>query len=226
MSARTTATQIVANIATVAAPVTANAIDVWEQIVLGFGSQGVGTVGMYITTLAPSNVLYFNGGAVSRTAYANLWTWVQAHTEVYDATGANKTQFGPGDGSTTFSLPDFRGLGLRVSGTHATLAMSNGTLYAGGALLSSMLDQMQGSQLGADHDVTGARNLFAIAGPRDYDATGGSPDPNHALIQISTTYQGSVNMLKGMADGTNGTPRTGAENRMATVSINIGINYA
>ena len=56
---------------------------------------------------AAAGWLYANGQSVSRTTYAALWTRVQAGNNLA-ATQAGKThgQYGPGDGSTTFTLPN------------------------------------------------------------------------------------------------------------------------
>lgn len=56
----------------------------------------------------PAGWLRENGQAVSRTTYAALWAFAQASGNLA-ATEAAKTpaQFGPGDGSTTFTLPNF-----------------------------------------------------------------------------------------------------------------------
>lgn len=56
----------------------------------------VGEVKMYAGSSAPSGFLLCNGAAVSRTTYAALF-------------GVINTTYGPGDGSTTFNLPDLRG---------------------------------------------------------------------------------------------------------------------
>lgn len=51
-------------------------------------------------SVAPSGYLHCNGAAISRTAYADLFT-------------AIGTTFGAGDGSKTFNIPDLRGEFLR-----------------------------------------------------------------------------------------------------------------
>jgi microcystin-dependent protein len=55
-----------------------------------------GEIKMFAGISAPTNWLFCNGSAISRTTYANLFAVVG-------------TTFGAGDGSTTFNLPDFRG---------------------------------------------------------------------------------------------------------------------
>lgn len=56
----------------------------------------IGTVLPYAATSVPANWLLCAGQAVSRTAYADLFTLIG-------------TTYGSGDGSTTFNLPDLRG---------------------------------------------------------------------------------------------------------------------
>jgi microcystin-dependent protein len=64
------------------------------------GSIPAGFIGAFGGETAPQGWLKCNGAAISRTAYAAL----------FEAIG---TAFGEGDGSTTFLLPDTRGVVLR-----------------------------------------------------------------------------------------------------------------
>ena len=57
-----------------------------------------------LMSVAKPNTLICNGQAVSRATYAALWAWVQLNGLV-----GSGLPFGAGDGSTTFTLPDFRG---------------------------------------------------------------------------------------------------------------------
>lgn len=77
-----------------------------------------GPVGEIIATgslTPPSGFLYCNGNAVSRTTYAALFA-------------AIGTTFGSGDGSTTFNVPDLRGIFMRGAGGPQNI---NGTNYSG-----------------------------------------------------------------------------------------------
>nr|WP_207197003.1 phage tail protein [Pseudomonas sp. TH08] len=56
-----------------------------------------GMVAAFAISWAPAGWLKCNGAAVSRTTYARLFSWLG-------------TLYGAGDGSTTFNLPDMRGL--------------------------------------------------------------------------------------------------------------------
>jgi microcystin-dependent protein len=79
-------------------------------------SVPAGTGALWFTTVAPTGWLLLQGSAISRTTYAdlfNLWT----------------TQFGVGDGSTTFNLPNLIGrtpAGLDTAGTRLSSFTSLG----------------------------------------------------------------------------------------------------
>ncbi|WP_434361062.1 tail fiber protein [Parasalinivibrio latis] len=63
-------------------------------------SSPVGTVIAFAANTPPGGFIECNGAALSRSAYAELFTTIS-------------TAFGAGDGTTTFNLPDFRGEFLR-----------------------------------------------------------------------------------------------------------------
>jgi microcystin-dependent protein len=77
--------------------------------------QPAGVIQMYAGSTAPTNWLLCDGSAVSRTTYANL----------FSAIGTN---YGTGDGSTTFNLPNLTNrmpIG-KGSGSFATLNNTGG----------------------------------------------------------------------------------------------------
>ena len=77
----------------------------------------VGEIKMWGTVSAPTGYLLCDGSAVSRTTYSALFAVVG-------------TTFGVGDGSTTFTLPDYRGrTPIGVSGSYA-LASTGGSADA------------------------------------------------------------------------------------------------
>lgn len=76
-----------------------------------------GGLTMWPTSSAPSGWLLCNGATVSRTTYATLF-------------GVIGTTFGAGDGSTTFTLPDYRSrMPIGASGSYA-LASTGGSADA------------------------------------------------------------------------------------------------
>lgn len=76
---------------------------------------------------APDGTVKANGALLSRTTYAALWAFAQASGNLAASDAAwtgNPGKFSPGDGSTTFRIPDLRGLVVRGhhdgSGTYET----------------------------------------------------------------------------------------------------------
>ena len=71
----------------------------WIKAVAG-GHGNIGEIFWWPTEMPPNDALYCNGGAISRVDYADLFSVIG-------------TNFGAGDGSTTFNLPDMRGQFVR-----------------------------------------------------------------------------------------------------------------
>lgn len=152
----------------------------------------VGTVIHTARTTAPGGYLACDGSAVSRTTYADLFS-------------AIGTTFGSGDGSTTFNVPDMRGLFVRGAGAHGTLTKAAGGAFDGGSVGSTSNDKMQGHYHSASGQqaTTGLTNTFGLGS--------GSP--------------GSPATLGAITDGTNGTPRTGNETKPASMSLLYCIKF-
>jgi microcystin-dependent protein len=70
----------------------------------------VGSIHWFPSVNCPSNFLKLNGALVSRVTFAALWNFAQSSGNLRNEGRDGNGQFGIGDGSTTFSLPDFRGL--------------------------------------------------------------------------------------------------------------------
>ena len=144
--------------------------------IAGLGSSsGVPTgaiIGFPVAT-APAGYIKANGDNVSRTTYAALFA-------VYGTT------YGAGDGTTTFTLPDYRGEFPRW--------FDDGRgVDTGRVITAAQLDQLQG------HGHTAA------------SLSGGSQVPSYgAGAPVSTGAQAP---LAPIADGAYGTPRVGSETR-------------
>jgi len=160
-----------------------------------------GMIQMCGKSTAPSGYLLCNGVAVSRTTYADLFT-------------AIGTTFGVGDGSTTFNLPDFRGIFPRGAGTNETLGS------VGGSVGDYQLDAFQGHKhrqggwignLGVNYVITPWGSYV----PSSYPANEPSTNSSEGVEVLPYTSPASYN------DGTNGTPRTSTETRPANLSINF-----
>jgi microcystin-dependent protein len=73
-----------------------------------------GAVQFFAGSAAPTGWLKANGATISRTTYPFLWAYAQASGNLAASEGAKAAgQFGPGNGTSTFSLPDYRGEFLR-----------------------------------------------------------------------------------------------------------------
>ena len=149
-----------------------------------------GAIIAFGSTVAPSGYLLCDGAAVSRTTYADLFA-------------AISTTWGVGDGSTTFNLPDGRGGVLRGTGTGSV----NGRDKVGPAVGAKQEDQMQGHW----HDAIDIPN----------NGTGASYGNNAYLMAslVNATVSAPTVSKDAESDGTNGTPRTGAESRAYSIGV-------
>lgn len=78
-------------------------------------SGGLASVGEIIEIsglVPPDGTMVGDGSTLLRTDFPALWEWVATVSGNLAATQAAKQagQYGPGDGATTFSIPDYRGL--------------------------------------------------------------------------------------------------------------------
>jgi microcystin-dependent protein len=158
----------------------------------GIVSGGVpaGAILPFAMNSAPAGWLAADGTAVSRTDYAALFT-------------AIGTTYGAGDGSTTFALPDLRGIFVRGSGEQTI----SGTTY-NKTFAAKEGDAFQGHW----HELTNSTNVLRFAGG---SALGGNPQ--------CLTY--SLEVKNPTSDGTNGTPRTASETRPANIALLYCIKF-
>lgn len=119
-----------------------------------------GAVMPFAMNSAPTGWLEANGATVSRTDYAALFS-------------AIGTTFGAGDGSTTFKLPDLRGIFVRGSGTN-----TNGTAAAFGVYQEDTFKAH-------NHPASGT------VGVQVFNGTGNFPDNNKTVASGGSTGLGS-----------------------------------
>ena len=96
------------------------------------GRQAVptGAVSPFAMSTAPDGWIQCDGSDLSRTTYDDLFA-------------AIGETWGAGDGSTTFAIPDLRGLALEGTGAHGSATKSDGTAYSGATIGSVKNDRMQ-----------------------------------------------------------------------------------
>jgi microcystin-dependent protein len=173
-------------------------INAHQDIVLQTGSI-FGNAG----SSAPSGYLLCDGSAVNRTTYARLFT-------------AIGTNYGAGDGNTTFNIPDGRGGVLRGAGT------------------SSGYTQNVTVTLGAKLDDAGQNHKHADSGHYHYLNDGGTAtgdslsnvdtapaneETNGVRVSLGYANIGGPTVLD------SGTPRVSTETRVKSIGVNFFIKF-
>jgi microcystin-dependent protein len=160
------------------------------QLVNNIGTVPVGSIFAFGGNASPAGYMICNGAAVDRATFF----------ELYNVIG---TVFGPGNGTTTFNIPDFRGMYLRGVGTYGGSTLkATGAAYAGPAMGAVDADRLQGHFHAAPDNI-----LTTAAGAGAAGGALGAPD--------ATAIAGPI------TDGVNGTPRTSSE----TSPVSAGVNY-
>lgn len=154
-----------------------------------------GMISMYGAATAPTGYLLCDGTAVSRTTYAALFAVIS-------------TTYGTGDGSTTFNVPNLKGVFPRGSGSQTISGIS----YSG-TLGTTQGDQFQGHF----HDNVSSNNGFL----RDATGQGGGNVGGTQITSVTGVNAPLIVATAPVTDGTNGTPRTGSETRPANVCVNF-----
>ena len=153
----------------------------------------------------PTGWMLCDGSAVSRSEYANL----------YDAIGVC---WGVGDGSTTFNLPDLRGIFLRgVSGNSGNDADANSRIVLNnyGGNTGNQVGSYQGDAI---RNITGA-----FSGTTKYGVSG-------AFTQTATSYNSAWDSNVGFnhrntSFDTSRVVPVGSDNRPKNAYVNYIIKY-
>jgi len=143
-------------------------------------------------------------------------TQSEVHTLRYTPYGVNS--------SSEFLVVDLRGAGIIGVGENGQYLMADGNPYTGNRLGIGELDAMQGWQLGASADDTGARDYYGKAGLRDY-YNGAVVSAGSAEMRVDTTAQGGSNMLKAVNDGTRGDIRSNFKTTQFNLPSQLIIKY-
>lgn len=185
--------------------------------VMGEGSTSwlevipVGSVVMYAGTTAPEGYLICDGSVVSRTTYADLNAFYSV----------NAYPFGNGDGSTTFTLPNFSsrmpiGAGSGSGLTARTFAQTGG--FEGHTISASNLALHEHTLGGHTHDgTTGNQNAS-----HSHSSTGtsntGAPSHAHNMESGHTGH-----FFGGRTDAGTGTARNSNNNGFSGSAANQNI---
>ena len=117
-----------------------------------------GTILDYTANSAPDGYIMANGAELSRTTFAKLYGWALANNLIIDQASIPTTAhgfYGSGDGSTTFTIPDLRGVHKRGS----DLASNRGGVSLGGYLadgLPNITGYINGANASTNRTVNGA----------------------------------------------------------------------
>lgn len=153
-----------------------------------------GVVMPFTGASSPTGFLLCDGASYLTATYPNLFA-VTSYT--YGGSGGN------------FNVPDYRGMFLRGTGTHGTLAKAAGGNFSGPSLGGSQLDQGQGHY--HNYIIDGGTGTAVVTG----NALGIYSQPSGTGISAG----GSISIQSPITDGTNGTPRTGNETRPASWGV-------
>ena len=152
-----------------------------------------GAVQAFAMNSAPSGWLAADGTAVSRSTYASLFS-------------AIGTTYGAGDGSTTFALPDLRGIFVRGSGSQTISGITYNKTFA-----AKEGDALQGHY----HEFNYSSGIRGTS----------APSSNIDLINAAPTGTLSDRVGALITNGTNGTPRTASETRPANIALLYCIKF-
>jgi microcystin-dependent protein len=171
-----------------------------------------GEVKPFAGATVPAGHLLCFGQTISRTAYAGLFAVLG-------------TTYGAGDGSTTFNLPDLRGIVVAgkddMGGTNAnrlSSVMASTTLGAGGGQQTESAGVSVSGSLGVSVSGTLNGTAHGYQGGTISDAAGSSGQSNiEADVSLAVSVSGS---LGGNASGTLGGSTAAVTNVQPTLILN------
>jgi microcystin-dependent protein len=126
----------------------------------------VGTILDYTANSAPDGYIIANGAELSRTTFSRLYNWAVSNNLIVDKASVPATAhgfYGTGNGSTTFTIPDLRGVHKRGS----DLASNRGGTSLGGYLadggMGGFPDFTQVTNIGSGYKATQNGYVFLMA---------------------------------------------------------------
>lgn len=170
-----------------------------DTVVIGTTAPGTwrtGDIEPSFLPVAKPGTMICQGQTLDRTKYVNLWNWVQNNNLVGPG-----LPFGPGDGSTTFTIPDLRGRVAIGAGTLGTDTYNLGDL-PGAARVTLATNQMPSHNHNVSVTESAHTHTFSAttgsAGNHTHSATTGTQNQNHDHT-VPSAYTGSTTHSHGSA---------------------------
>ena len=135
----------------------------------------IGGVFPFAGTTAPTGYLLCDGSAISRTTYADLFTEIG-------------TTYGAGDGSTTFNVPDTRGIFIQGAGSQ-TISSKNFSGTLGGKSRDSTALPQTGFTTGIESGIHTHAQTYASG------SGGGGMQVSSGSFYSNGNFAGSASIL-------------------------------
>lgn len=169
------------------------------SLLTGIKTVPVGSIMYWPTTVAPASYLIADGSAVSRIDYAELFAVIDV-------------AYGPGDGATTFQLPDLRGTFIR--------GLDNGKgIDTGRAIGSFQDDAIETHTHGLTGTASGVAHNHTITVGGTFPGSGATPtqvakggNVDGAAPTINTSNASSSISLEGLSTAATGSTETRPKN--------------
>lgn len=161
------------------------------------GALPAGTIVAWGSTTAPANWLICDGAAVSRTTYASLFAVIG-------------TQFGAGNGTTTFNVPDLRGRVAVGREAETSLGTATVTIASPGVVTT------------AAHGLSDGQVVYLTT--TGALPTGITPNTRYFVRDVTATTFRLASTLGGAAINTSGT-QSGTHTAWSADFADIGASY-
>lgn len=94
----------------------------WILVPWAAATSDVGSIVAFAGTSAPADYVKANGALLNRASFPQLWEYANSSGNIAASDGAwVKGEFSPGNGSTTFRVPDYRGEFMRAWNDDASI---------------------------------------------------------------------------------------------------------
>lgn len=149
-----------------------------------FGSSvppGVMDIYSISSSVAPSGWIFANGQTLQRSVFPNLWAAVSSGNNLASSESAKTPgQYGPGNGSTTFTVPN-----LYADGGYFIRPMTSGR-----AIGSTQQDEIRSHTHTGTIGSAGA-HYHTIAGPAHFVGSGNRPSGSGGTDRSNTSTDGA-----------------------------------